>query len=88
MSEDFAKCFSENKKQMNLDGGTNTSEVGEFRIISLDFNDGDWSVIWKVIPEPAATICLLARGTNCDRSYCKIPDFTLPKLGIIPDFVL
>lgn len=25
---------------------------------------------------------------NCDRSYCKIPDFTLPKLGIIPDFVL
>lgn len=24
----------------------------------------------------------------CDRSYCKIPDFTLPKLGIIPDFVL
>ena len=29
---------------------------------------------------------LLARGTNCDRSYCKIPDFTLPKLGIIPDF--
>ena len=22
------------------------------------------------------------------RSYCKIPDFTLPKLGIIPDFVL
>lgn len=80
MSEDFAKCFSENKKQMNLDGGTNTSEVGEFRIISLDFNDGDWRVRWKVIPEPAATIC--------DRGYCKIPDFTLPKLGIIPDFVL
>lgn len=25
---------------------------------------------------------------NCDRSYCKIPDFALPKLGIIPDFVL
>lgn len=25
---------------------------------------------------------------NCDRSCCKIPDFTLPKLGIIPDFVL
>lgn len=25
---------------------------------------------------------------NCDRSYCKIPDFILPKLGIIPDFVL
>lgn len=25
---------------------------------------------------------------RCDRSYCKIPDFTLPKLGIIPDFVL
>lgn len=24
----------------------------------------------------------------CDRSYCKIPDFTFPKLGIIPDFVL
>lgn len=63
MSEDFAKCFSENKKQMNLDGGTNTSEVGEFRIISLDFNDGDWRVRWKVISEPAATICLLARGT-------------------------
>lgn len=32
--------------------------------------------------------CASARGTNCDRSYCKIPDFTLPKLGIIPDFVL
>lgn len=29
---------------------------------------------------------LLARGTNCDGSYCKIPNFTLPKLGIIPDF--
>ena len=63
MSEDFAKCFSENKKQMNQDGGTNTSEVGKFRIISLDFNDGDWRVRWKVIPEPAATICLLAHGT-------------------------
>lgn len=48
---------------MNLDGGTNTSEVEEFRIISLDFNDGDWRVRWKVIPEPAATICLFARGT-------------------------
>lgn len=48
MSEDFAKCFSENKKQMNLDGGTNTSEVGEFSIIRLDFNDGDWWVRWKV----------------------------------------
>lgn len=48
MSEDFAKCFSENKKQMNLDGGTNTSEVGEFSIIRLDFNDGDWRVRWKV----------------------------------------
>lgn len=44
MSEDFAKCFSENKKQMNQDGGTNTSEVGEFSIIRLDFNDGDWRV--------------------------------------------
>lgn len=66
---------------MNLDGGANTSEIGEFRIISLDFNDGDWRVRWKVI-------CLLARGTNCDRDYCKFPDFTLPKLGIIPDFVL
>lgn len=48
MSEDFAKCFSENKKQMNLDGGTNTSEVGEFSIIRLDFNDGDWRVRRKV----------------------------------------
>lgn len=48
MSEDFAKCFSENKKQMNLDGGTNTSEVGEFSIIRLDFNDEDWRVRWKV----------------------------------------
>lgn len=48
MSEDFAKCFSENKKQMNLYGGTNTSEVGEFSIIRLDFNDGDWRVRWKV----------------------------------------
>lgn len=27
-------------------------------------------------------------GQPFDRGYCKIPDFTLPKLGIIPDFVL
>ena len=26
------------------------------------------------------------RAVQLDRSYCKIPDFTLPKLGIIPDF--
>ena len=23
-----------------------------------------------------------------NHGYCKFPDFTLPKLGIIPDFVL
>ena len=27
----------------------NTSEIGEFRIISHDFNDGVWRVRWKVI---------------------------------------
>ena len=26
----------------------NTSEIGEFRIISYDFNDGVWRVRWKV----------------------------------------
>ena len=26
----------------------NTSEIGEFRIISHDFNDGIWRVRWKV----------------------------------------
>ena len=26
----------------------NTSEIGEFRIISHDFNDGVWRVRWKV----------------------------------------
>ena len=63
----FAKTFTDTieglTKQATSLGGTNTFEVGEFRIISLDFNDGDWRVRWKVIPEPAATICLLARGT-------------------------
>ncbi len=28
---------------------SNTSEVGEFKIISHDFNDGIWRVRWKVI---------------------------------------
>lgn len=37
---------------------------------------------------PPRAVLLLARGTICDRSYCKIPDFALPKLGIIPDFML
>ena len=32
----------------------NTSEIGEFRIISHDFNDGIWRVRWKV----GAKICL------------------------------
>lgn len=63
----FAKTFTDTieglTEQATSLGGTNTSEVGEFRIISLDFNDGDWRVRWKVIPEPAAAICLLARGT-------------------------
>ena len=27
----------------------NTSEIGAFRIISHDFNDGVWRVRWKVI---------------------------------------
>ena len=27
----------------------NTSEIGEFRILSHDFNDGIWRVRWKVI---------------------------------------
>ncbi|MDD5912161.1 MAG: hypothetical protein PUC61_08585 [Bacteroidales bacterium] len=27
----------------------NTSEIGEFRIISHDFNDGVWRVRWKVL---------------------------------------
>lgn len=31
---------------------------------------------------------LVYHNPVCDRSYCKIPDFTFPKLGIIPDFVL
>ena len=26
----------------------NTSEIGEFRVISHDFNDGAWRVRWKV----------------------------------------
>ena len=29
----------------------NTSEVGAFKIISHDFNDGIWRVRWKVIAE-------------------------------------
>lgn len=28
----------------------NTAEIGEFRIISHDFNDGVWRLRWKVIP--------------------------------------
>jgi Ser-tRNA(Ala) deacylase AlaX len=28
----------------------NTSEIGTFKIISHDFNDGVWRVRWKVIP--------------------------------------
>ena len=28
---------------------SNTTEIGEFRIISHDFNDGVWRVRWKVI---------------------------------------
>ncbi len=28
---------------------SNTSEIGEFRILSHDFNDGVWRVRWKVI---------------------------------------
>ena len=29
----------------------NTSEIGEFRIISHDFNEGVWRLRWKVIPK-------------------------------------
>lgn len=29
---------------------SNTSEIGEFKILSHDFNDGVWRVRWKVIP--------------------------------------
>ena len=29
----------------------NTSEIGEFKIISHDYNDGIWRVRWKVIAE-------------------------------------
>lgn len=29
---------------------SNTSEIGEFKILSHDFNDGIWRVRWKVIP--------------------------------------
>ena len=32
---------------------SNTSEIGEFRIISHDFNDGIWRVRWKVIASNA-----------------------------------
>ena len=28
---------------------SNTSEIGEFKIISHDFNDGIWRVRWKVV---------------------------------------
>ena len=30
---------------------SNTSEIGEFRIISHDFSDGVWRVRWKVTPK-------------------------------------
>ena len=30
----------------------NALEIGEFRIISHDFNDGVWRVRWKVIAKP------------------------------------
>ena len=86
----FAKTFTDTieglTKQASSLGGTNTSEVGEFRIISLDFNDGDWRLRWKY-QNQQRPFSSRARY-NCDRSYCKIPDFTLTKLGIIPDFVL
>ena len=29
----------------------NTSEIGEFRILSHDFNEGVWRLRWKVIPK-------------------------------------
>ena len=29
----------------------NTSEIGEFKIISHDFNEGVWRLRWKVIPK-------------------------------------
>jgi len=29
----------------------NTSEIGEFKILSHDFNDGIWRLRWKVIPK-------------------------------------
>lgn len=28
---------------------SNTAEIGEFKIISHDFNDGVWRLRWKVI---------------------------------------
>ena len=28
----------------------NTSEIGEFKILSHDFHDGVWRIRWKVIP--------------------------------------
>lgn len=30
---------------------SNTSEIGTFKILSHDFNDGTWRVRWKVIPK-------------------------------------
>lgn len=30
---------------------SNTSEIGEFRILSHDFSDGVWRVRWKVVPK-------------------------------------
>ena len=29
---------------------SNTSQIGTFKILSHDFNDGTWRVRWKVIP--------------------------------------
>lgn len=45
-------------------------------------------LVYPVSASTRGTVYFSRAVQSCDRSYCKIPDFTLLKLGIIPDFVL
>lgn len=69
---------------MNLDGGTNTSEVGEFSIIRLDFNDGDWRVRWKVFSRAVHSKSVnLNQGKSTSRARYKIATGVTAKFLIL-----
>ena len=47
---DLSKLPADASETLRIVSVGNTSEIGEFKILSHDFHDGVWRIRWKVIP--------------------------------------